>query len=507
MEYKNDHLKDLLPFMDLGSSIAELDQLLEIARVETSVFTDLLLDKVDLIPGTKGSGKSALYRIFVEFLPDLLLKQQKAVIAYGVSQHGDSVFHAFKDRFSKLSESDFVNFWCIYIVSLIHEQFIKHDRYNDHLKQCNNEIENFRRSCEKAYIPEIKSKRNFLEILEWALNALAKMAPKIKFIPPENVGEFEIDLFGNVEDPSRNSITKIEESFPQYIEALKSNLEEILIKSGLNIWIMIDRLDEIFPRRTDIERKALRGLLRTMRIFSSPNIRLKIFLRDDMLNEVVIGGEGFTALTHITARQADTLRWSEEQILTMIVKRLFAGNTLKTFLSIDSNHIDASQSYREAAFYKVFPDQVYQGEKQSSTIRWIYNHTADGNGVVTPRDVIDLLSKAKQHQTDMVLSNLSGSSQAIIEPSSILYGSEQLSIRKRQTYLEAEFPHLWPYMEKFIGGKAQYNSRELKKLLGNDWENIVKDLVCIGFISNGMRKESIYKIPFIYRKGLELTQR
>jgi len=53
----------LLATLDLESTIAESDNLLEAARVETSVFEDLLADRVDLIPGTKGSGKSALYGI------------------------------------------------------------------------------------------------------------------------------------------------------------------------------------------------------------------------------------------------------------------------------------------------------------------------------------------------------------------------------------------------------------------------------------------------------------
>ena len=58
----NEDAADLLAGLDLGSTIAESDTLLETARVETSVFEDLLADRVDLIPGTKGSGKTALYR-------------------------------------------------------------------------------------------------------------------------------------------------------------------------------------------------------------------------------------------------------------------------------------------------------------------------------------------------------------------------------------------------------------------------------------------------------------
>ena len=41
---------ELLEELDLGVSLAEIDTLLETARVETSAFADLLNDKVDLVP-------------------------------------------------------------------------------------------------------------------------------------------------------------------------------------------------------------------------------------------------------------------------------------------------------------------------------------------------------------------------------------------------------------------------------------------------------------------------
>src|SRR6266700_8399130 len=82
----------LLEGLDLGQSIAELDTLLETARVETSAFADLYQDKVDLIPGTKGSGKSALFRIFVDFLPGHLLKSRKASLRTAFKSMGTTCF-------------------------------------------------------------------------------------------------------------------------------------------------------------------------------------------------------------------------------------------------------------------------------------------------------------------------------------------------------------------------------------------------------------------------------
>jgi hypothetical protein len=157
--HKHQIAANLLQVLNLGDSIAESDTLLEAARVETSAFSDLLQDKVDLIPGTKGSGKSALFRIFVDFLPEHLLRARKVVIAHGVQKHGDNVFHAFKDQFEHLTEDDFVSFWCIYLTSLAHEQFIKGNIYQEFLKGADKEIQKFREACAKANIPEIKAKK------------------------------------------------------------------------------------------------------------------------------------------------------------------------------------------------------------------------------------------------------------------------------------------------------------------------------------------------------------
>jgi len=234
-----------------------------------------------------------------------------------------------------------------------------------------------------------------------------------------------------------------------YVNEIKESLETVLKTSELSLWLMVDRLDEIFPRRSDVERTALRGLLRAMRYFASAHIRVKVFLRDDMLEQVVGTSDGFTALTHVTARQADTLRWTEDQILTMVVKRLVANNTLVAYLGLNREQIEASASYRTQCFDNVFPPNVFKGTRQSTTIRWICNRCADGRGVITPRDVLDLLIRAKQKQQDICGADPEGKSDWVIDTAAIQYGFEELSKRKRDTYLRAEFPHLWKDIEKF----------------------------------------------------------
>ena len=395
MAYNNGKVAQILRDLDFGSSVAELDGLLETARVETSVFSDLLRDRVDLVPGSKGSGKSALYRIFVEFLPDHLLKQRKIVVAHGVRPHGEDVFHIFEEKFAELSERDFVNFWCVYLVSLAHEHFIKDARYEQFLRDAKAEVAAFKRSCAAARIPEIEAKKSVRDVLAWALEAIPRPRPKIKY--EANSNTFEVDLFGDVVNKRGEKEEEVP-ALPRYINEVKDSLESVLKKTRLHLWLMVDRLDEIFPRRSETETRALRGLLHCLKIFQSPSIRVKVFLRDDILEQVT--EEGFAALTHITARQADNLKWNEEQILTLIVNRLFASEPLRELLDIEPERLKASREYQDEAFYRAFPPTVHPGSRQSTTLRWLYNHTKDGRGVVTPRDVIDLLTRAKQHQQD-----------------------------------------------------------------------------------------------------------
>jgi hypothetical protein len=228
---------------------------------------------------------------------------------------------------------------------------------------------------------------------------LKSWRPKLKYTLPGDGGELALDLFGTrIAEHIEKSEEMPEHSLPKYVNDIKESLERVLETSQLSLWLMVDRLDEIFPRRSDVERTALRGLLRATRFFSSDGIRVKIFLRDDMLEQVVRTGEGFTALTHVTARQADTLRWTEEQIQTMIVKRFVANNNLAAYLGLKREQIDASATYRTECFNAIFPTTVFKGSRQSTTIRWICNRCADGRGVITPRDVLDLLIRARQKQ-------------------------------------------------------------------------------------------------------------
>ncbi|MDE2142456.1 MAG: hypothetical protein KGL74_10910 [Elusimicrobia bacterium] len=98
-------------------------------------------------------------------------------------------------------------------------------------------------------------------------------------------------------------------------------------------------------------------------------------------------------------------------------------------------------------------------------------------------------------------------SENIIGSASIRYGLEQLSKKKCVTYLQAEFPHFWPNIKKFVKGKTEYSPESIRRLLGKSSDKIISDLIDIGFLSESRSRKGVsYKIPFVYRDGLELSQ-
>lgn len=89
----------------------------------------------------------------------------------------------------------------------------------------------------------------------------------------------------------------------------------------------------------------------------------------------------------------------------------------------------------------------------------------------------------------------------------MLYGFDELSKRKRDTYLKAEFPHFWPHISLLVGGKSEYTEPAIKTLLGKEYRTIVDNLVGIGLLKRSAKNgQTTFKVPQLYRKGLELTQ-
>jgi hypothetical protein len=203
---------------------------------------------------------------------------------------------------------------------------------------------------------------------------------------------------------------------------------------------------------------------------------------------------------------ASSLTWTVEDILQLIVKRVFAGE-LGDLYGVNRDRMEANQDYRQSCFYMAFPKQLHKGSKKPSTLNWIYTHCQDGRKVVAPRDVVELLIATRDAEIQSLQSNTEGSSAFVFSPSSILQGFAAMSRKKRNLFLEAEFPHFRDHILKFDGGPAIYSWEKISRMFGEQTTDVVDKLLKIGFLSKSIKASGVsLSIPFLYRPAFNIRQ-
>ena len=118
-------VKSLLSKLNLGTSVAEFDDDLESYFVETNVFREFIRDKVDIIAGDKGTGKTAIYRFINKRHKDIKeLKDVLIIPAFNPS--GNPIFSKLTEQAS-MEEAKYVLLWKSYILSLVSNTLIEND--------------------------------------------------------------------------------------------------------------------------------------------------------------------------------------------------------------------------------------------------------------------------------------------------------------------------------------------------------------------------------------------
>jgi hypothetical protein len=273
-------------------------------------------------------------------------------------------------------------------------------------------------------------------------------------------------------------------------------LNRILGRWDTTVWIVLDRLDEAFQGQPSLETPALRALLRTYLDFNEfSQMRLKLFVRRDLFGRITAGG--FVNLTHVNARKME-ITWDEDDLWSLLHKRL--ADNPEFVASLD---VPASEDL--TIFYSVFPSQVDPGTRKPTTWTWMMGRIRDGSGVKPPRNLIDLVLKARESQLRWEERSpreyIVGS--PLIEADSLKRGLEALSNQRVEDTLLAEAGEAADDIEMFRRGKAEHNVVTLRALLGPEYEDKVRLLQQFGFLEP---VGTNYKIPMIYRYGLEVTQ-
>lgn len=510
--------QDIINDLKVGNSVAEHDFILKDARVDTPVYNAVLNDEYDIVTGRKGAGKTAIFKIIGLEQADHLFLTSNLVVVSGVNASSESIFAQFKDEFRCYSEEDFENFWKIYFVSLSYNLFLKSPKFQKNLNNLEKEINEFKRAAHRAGIPDIPAQLDIKRIVEWAVQALKA----IKSVRGSIGANSNTSLFGaEIEIQMKESQKDKIKKQTLYISEITVALDKILEKSQLKLWIILDRLDEVFERYSMVEFNGLRGLLKAYKSFdiieSSDRIRVKLFLRDD-IKQFLTEDKSFkryypnqtikplVAATHIFAKESPVLNWSEDEIQQLILYRLLQSSKLRHFVGLNTKDTyDLRERLRDKTlrikiWNMIFPERI----TNSASLKWIYRRLSDSNGVVTPRSVIDMLSDATEFQKKDISLNFEDK-EHIFSLESIKEGLNSASRNKLENDIFNEFPRDQENIKKLSrAGKHKLSSKDLQEIYGKKWEDIAESLRRVGILYF-IKNSNEYRVVLLFRPALGIS--
>lgn len=500
MESGEPKLCDLLQLVNLGAGVAEKDDLLWSCTVQTPHFLGLWRDEIDLITGSKGSGKSSLFRMFGELSIDELRKKKNTLVVTGVETRGQPIFNLYSSRFEKFDESQFEIFWKLYILGLIYHKVIEETALFT-TRGAAKELEAFR--------------LHYLDLKLFDAGVISSPTKLLKIICDFTLAVIEgVKISWDVEksqivNAELRIRDKVVERYKEIVTPDVRNLDTLLCidslfslvkKSELKLWVMLDHLDIVFKRRSEEERRALRALIKLALVLSSAEVRLKIFLRDDILDAITSdSNEPLAGLSHAAARPAAALGWTADSLCVLIMKRLATNSWIASRYLVDRQKLDSSE-YARQCFRQIFQLKY----KTQSGFDWIYSLLCDGRGVVTPRDLIDMLKFAfsihsewlQRHPGDLTM----------LSVPTVQEAHRQLSVNRRQTVLQAEFPHLMQHIALLEHKYEWHEKDELESLFGTDANAIISKLKSVGVLRFDPKKAR-YWVAKLFGPGLYVASR
>jgi hypothetical protein len=481
-------IKEVLQQLNLGNSVAEEDTDLENYFVETETFRALIRDEGDIIAGDKGTGKTALYKILSRRYRTIReLENVEIVTAFNTS--GNPIFQRLTEG-AAYTEGQYITIWKAYILALAGNWLLQ--IFEDNFTPSMVKLDALLRKVELR-LTDDQPKTVFSRLV----NVVRRIVPKAAGV------EFSFDeaglpvVFPKVEFGALEPSSE-EDKIVRHTDSLEL-LNEALSEADLSAWLVLDRLDEAFQGYPETEIPALRALFRTyldMKEFD--HIKLKMFVRRDLFRKVTQGG--FVNLTHINARKIEVV-WDDDDLLNLLVRRIRTNEDFVNTLGLEGK--SASE-----VFYILFPDQVDAGTGRSKTWPWILARIRDGNDVKPPRNLIDIVKKAREEQQ-----RREDRDSRDFEEGSVLITSEaikpaltRLSEERVEDTLLAESGDYQKYIDKFRDGKAEHNDGSLMRTLelpSGETKVVTRVLIDMGFLE---QTGETYKVPMLYRDGLNITQ-
>lgn len=484
-------IQEILQKLNIGLGVAEQEiDGLAAYFVETNQWHRILQGDIDIIYGPKGSGKSALYMLLVT-TPS---QSANRIIIPADNPRGTPAFKKVEIN-PPTSEVEFQGLWKLYFAALIGNYFVNSSAL---------------KTAQVTELIDILASEELID--ENKETILARILSWLSHRRPGIQGGISVDPTGTIKAEGRIVLDEAQANTSTGKMSISKVVEKAnaaLVAVGKIAWIAIDRLDVAFIDNIDLEENALRALFHAyLDLLRYENIKLKIFLRTDIWRRLTTN-RSFPEASHIV-RQS-TIEWSEEQLLNLVMRRLFSNTPILGHYKLNKEVVLADVHQQKDAFYRIFPHQVVLGERRPSAFGWMLTRTSDGTKQTAPRELIQLLNQARDEQLrnmEIGASDISGGE--LFGGSAIKKALDGVSHQRLNQTIYPEYPALKPFIEKLESQKAEQTYETLAvlwKISPEETQAITARLVDIGFFEKRGSGDSLtFWIPFLYRPALKITQ-
>jgi hypothetical protein len=483
---------DILKKTNIGASVAEQElEGLKDYFLKTFLWEELLENRIDIVFGCKGSGKSAIYNYLSSFPKEL--EKKNILLTLAENPRGAVAFKDLNVHPPK-KEFEFQCIWKLYFILIMTQKLSDWGALD---KDFNIVIDKLQSS---GLVPR---KMNFTSMVKAVRDYIKHLVPSGEISVGLNEHSGQVDKLGlkiSLAEPDSKHFDKGILS----IDNLLEHLNESLKHNGFNVWIAIDRLDAVFQDDNELEALALRTLFQIyIELFGYSNFRLMIFLRDDIWSRII--EKGFREISHITKKES--INWDQGSLFNLLMTRFKSNLHLVKFLNITA--LD-TKSDLEFFFEKIFPKESQPTVKFS--FDWIINAIEDGNGYALPRELIHFINNAIKSEIKLI-SEGDIKKDGFLSIDSLKLGFKEVSSTKLSTLI-AEYPNLKSYIYKLGNRQIRFQLQEIRDLWATDGVSlsakkanaVIKLLVKIGFFKqeNPENGTFFYMVPMIYRPALKM---
>lgn len=498
-------MKDQINFLEslqFGSSIAENEtKYLQQFFVDTIFWRNLSRGRYDIILGQKGCGKSALYLNLLSKPEEF--QQNNIILVEAENPRGDTVFSLLNKAAKKqayenpnveaLIESDVIDFWKMYFLVIAAAKLRDLKFKGSNFKVIQKLFEETKLLPPSGYSLD-KIFNNVVHFLR-QVATLEFFQPEAEFNPI--TGTFS--LKGKISFKEYAAVNNKDGFFTS--DDLFEKLNEDLAKREQTLWFLLDRLDVAFIDDKELERRALKSLFLVYNSLKKyDNIKLKIFLRSDIMTK--ISYDGLREASHLGPNMT-TIFIDDRLMFNILVKRIASNKKILTKFGFEEDSLLSAIPKQHQLVNVIFPEVV----EGTNSFEWLLSNIKDAKGDFTPREMINFLLKCQECQLELLDQGYPMPETPLIDARAMLKAIQLVSHDKFYLTLIPENPDLTDKLLLFKNAPLEISVGWLKRFFpeleaSQSIVNFVVGLSDVGFL---MRTgEDSFQVAPIYRPALNI---